>query len=89
MNTYQLHAQFIKDEEQKLKKQAVHEWTRIVGHRPEILVLHDPRNLPKPQKGKRQVPQYISLAQARRIVCDEMIKKNGGTVLRDGTIRYV
>lgn len=83
---------FVKEEEQKIalqqKKAAIRQWTQIVGHKPEILILHDPFNLPPVKKGKREVPSKISLATARMLVREELIKKQGGVAMNDGNIRY-
>lgn len=82
------YASFVKEEERKLKVLAIREYVRIVGHKPEIQVLHDPFNLPTPKRGKREISTYISLAKAREIVREELILRQGGVKMQDGNIRY-
>lgn len=81
---------FVKEEEKKLalqqKKHDIWLWTKIVGHKPEIQVLYDPHNLPKPQR--RVKSEYISLAKAREIVRKELIQRQGAVELKDGCYRY-
>lgn len=83
---------FVKEEERKValqqKKYQIWQWTKIVGHKPEILVLHDPFNLPPVKRGKREVPSKISLETAKMLVREELIKKQGGIAMNDGNIRY-
>lgn len=88
MKNYNKYASFVKEEERKLKALAIREYVRIVGHKPEIQVLHDPFNLPIPKKGKRQVPEYISLTKAKEIVKNEMLNKNGAIIMSDGNYKY-